>query len=96
MPYGLWSERISGPSLAEHSQWLARLEEVLGAAIAHFGLKLREGATVGDLACAVAGLIEGVWLNQCLTARHPADAAEPISALMRRSGRLLWHGATTA
>ena len=96
VPYGLWSERISEPSLAEHAQWLARLEEVLGRAIGHFGLKLRRDATITDLACAVAGLIEGVWLNQCLTGRHPSEAAEPISALMRRSGRLLWHGATTA
>ena len=93
VPYGLWSERISGPSLAEHAHWLERLEEVLGAAAAHFGLRLRAGTTLGDLACAIAGLVEGVWLNQCLTDRHPTRSSEPISALLCRSGRLLWRGA---
>ena len=93
VPYGLWSERISGPSLAEHRQWLGRLEEVLGGAIEHFGLTLRKETTVTDLACAIAALIEGVWLNQCLTARHPADASEPIAALLCRSGQLIWRGA---
>ena len=34
---------------------------------------LREGTTITDLAGAVASLIEGVWLNQCLNQRHPFD-----------------------
>ena len=50
VPYGLWSERIAGPSMAEHAQWLARLEDVLGRAIEHFGLTLRDGVTLADLA----------------------------------------------
>jgi hypothetical protein len=94
IPYGMWSERISGPSLAEHTQWLLRLEDVFAGALEHFELRVRDGATLGDLACAVAGLIEGVWLNQCLTARHPADPSQPIATLLSRSGRLLWRGAT--
>ena len=94
VPYGLWSERISGPSLAEHVQWVERLEQVFAGVIEHFGLTLREDATLNDLACAAAGLIEGAWLNQCLTARHPTAPSEPIAALLRRSGRLLWRGAT--
>ena len=50
--------------------------------------------TLADLAGASASLIEGAWLNQCLTTRHPSDPEEPIATFLRRSGRLLWQGAT--
>jgi hypothetical protein len=93
VPYGLWSEEVSGPSMQEHVRWLERLQEVLEGALDHFGLRLREGTTIGDLACAIASMIEGVWLNQCLTTRHPTDPSEPIATALRRSGRLLWLGA---
>jgi hypothetical protein len=63
-------------------------------ALEHSGLSLREGTSVNDLACALASMIEGVWLNQCLTRRHPSDPSEPIATVLRRSGRLLWLGAT--
>ncbi|HEV8390181.1 MAG TPA: hypothetical protein VGQ35_10075, partial [Dongiaceae bacterium] len=94
MPYGLWSEQISKPSMAEYVQWVARLEHAIGRALDHFDLVLREDATVNDLACAVSSMIEGVWLNQCLTKRHPCDRASPIVAVLRRGGRMLWQGAT--
>ena len=95
VPYGIWSERVQGPSMDEHVQWIARLERELGHALEHFGLALREGTTLNDLAGAIASMIEGVWLNQCLTKRHPSDPSEPIATMLRRSGRLLWLGATT-
>jgi len=94
VPYGLWSESIAGPSVDENRNWIARLEEAFQGAIDHFGVTLRAGTTVGDLAVAVAGVVEGLWLNQCLTDRHPTDPSEPIGTAMLRSGRLLWHGAT--
>ncbi len=94
VPYGIWSERVQGPSMDEHVQWVARLERELARALEHFGLALREGTTLNDLAGAVASMIEGVWLNQCLTVRHPTKPSEPIAAMLRRSGRLLWLGAT--
>lgn len=94
VPYGLWSEEISRPSMEEHVRWLNKLQQVLEGAIDHFGLALREGTTVNDLACAFASMIEGVWLNQCLTTRHPSDPSEPIATVLRRSGPLLWLGAT--
>ena len=50
--------------------------------------------SVRDLAEAFASLIEGVWLNQCLTDRHPSEPDEPISTLLRRAGRTLWRGGT--
>jgi hypothetical protein len=78
----------------EHVQWLRGLEQVLAETLDHFELDLRHGTTITDLACAFASLIEGVWLNQCLTTEHPCDRAEPIEAVLRRSGRLLWRGAT--
>jgi hypothetical protein len=39
-------------------------------------------------------MIEGAWLNQCLTKRHPFERSEPIAAVLRRGGRMLWQGAT--
>jgi hypothetical protein len=94
VPYGLWSERVSRPSMEEHARWLERLAEVLAGALDHFGLTLRDGVTVADLATACASMIEGVWLNQCLTRRHPTEPGEPIAGALRRSGRLIWRGAT--
>ena len=94
MPYGLWSERVSGPSMDEHAQFVRKLEAAFERALERFGVTLRDGTTVNDLACASASLVEGVWLNQCLTDRHPFDDAEPIATVLRRGGRLLWRGAT--
>ena len=94
VPYGLWSERASVPSIGEQLQHLEHLEDVLDNALDRFHLKLREGTTLRDLASAIASIVEGVWLNQCLTRRHPSDPSEPIDTLLRRSGRLLWLGAT--
>jgi hypothetical protein len=94
VPYGVWSEAVSGPSMAEHAQWIARLAGELDGALRHFGVTLRDGTTLDDLACACASMIEGVWLNQCLTRRHPTDPGEPIATALRRSGRLIWRGAT--
>jgi hypothetical protein len=95
VPYGMWSERVSGPSMAEHAQWVAKLEGVLGAALDHFGLALRPDTTVTDLAGGLASLVEGTWLNQCLTTRHPTLPAEPVATALLRAGRLLWRGAVT-
>ena len=92
VPYGMWSDQISGPSMEEHVQWVSKLEELLDDAAEHFDLTPREGATIADLAVAVASLTEGVWLNQCLTTRHPTRPDEPVANALRRSGRLLWRG----
>jgi hypothetical protein len=93
-PYGLWSEKVSRPSMDEHVQTVERLAQALTAAIGHFGLALRDDTTAEDLAFAIASMVEGVWLNQCLTTQHPGDPEQPIAALLQRSGRLLWRGAT--
>jgi hypothetical protein len=96
VPYGMWSERVSEPSMAEHVQWVEKLERVLRAALDHFGASLRDGVTAADLAAGLASLVEGVWLNQCLTSRHPTAPSEPISTSLLRTGRLLWQGAVAA
>jgi hypothetical protein len=93
VPYGLWSEEVSRPSMREHALVVTGLERAFAGAVEHFGLELRDGATLNDLACATASLVEGVWLNQCLTDRHPTDPGEPIAAALRRGGRLIWRGA---
>jgi hypothetical protein len=93
IPYGLWSEEVSRPSMKEYVQWLRRLERIFTQALDHFSRALRAGTTINDLACAVASLIEGIWLNQCLIKHHPCDPSEPIATLLLRSGRLLWRGA---
>jgi len=93
LPYGIWSEEVAKPSMAEYVQTVGRLEEAITIALEHFGLAMREDTSVNDLACAVASLIEGVWLNQCLTKRHPCDRSEPVSTLLRRGGLMLWRGA---
>jgi hypothetical protein len=96
VPYGLWSERVRRPSMEEHVQWVGLLEREITGALGHFGMSLRADTSAADLAGALASMVEGVWLNQCLTTRHPTDESEPIATLLRRSGRLLWRGATTA
>ena len=93
LPYGLWSDRISRAGLDEWRQWVGHLAEVLGKAMAHYGLRPRDGIALPDLAGAVASLIEGAWLNQCLTTRHPLDDAEPAAAMLQRAGLMLWRGA---
>lgn len=94
VPYGLWSEQIARPSMDEHVRWLNRLEALLEQVLDRFGLAVRAGITVNDLACAFASMIEGIWLNQCLTTQHPSDPSEPVATVLRRSGQLLWRGAT--
>jgi hypothetical protein len=94
VPYGLWSERVSGPSMEEYRATVAALADVLGRALAHFGLALHADVALSDLATACASAVEGAWLNQCLSTTHPAEPGAPIEDALVRTGRLLWRGAT--
>ena len=94
VPYGMWSDQIRLPSMEEHVRWLSRLGETFDEALHHFNLILADGVTLDDLASAFASLIEGAWLNQCLTTRHPTSRSEPIATVLRRSGLMIWRGAT--
>jgi hypothetical protein len=93
VPYGLWSERIAAPSMDEYGRRVAQIEAVFAEALDHFGLALRDDSTIADLACGAASLIEGSWLNQCLTGTHPRDPDLPISEALVRAGKMLWRGA---
>ena len=77
----------------EFDRRLVQLEAVFAEALARFGLSLRPGATLADLAAASASLIEGVWLNQCLTRTDPRNRERPIADILVRAGRLVWNGA---
>lgn len=93
LPYGLWSDRVVEPSLEEFRQSVAQLEPLFGRALDHFGLELAAGTTRTDLAAAAVTLVEGAWLNQCLTTEHPCERGTPVAAALQRAGRLLWRGA---
>ena len=93
VPYGIWSEEIARPSVAEYVQTVRKLEQVILNAFDRFELTVQPGTSINDLACAIVSLTEGVWLNQCLTKRHPCDKAEPVGTMLRRGGRMLWRGA---
>lgn len=93
VPYGLWCSAVSRDGMAEFAHWSAALERVFGGALQHFGLQLRAGATLSALACAAASLIEGAWLNQCLTTTHPTDPSRPVADVLLDGGLLLWRGA---
>jgi hypothetical protein len=79
VPYGLWSERVAGPSLEEFAQSVVQLEALFARALEHFGLTTAEDVTLTDLATAAVSLVEGAWLNQCLTTEHPAAPGEPVA-----------------
>ena len=93
VPYGIWSDEIAKPSVAEYVQTVRRLEQAILAAFDRFELTVQAGTSINDLACAIVSLTEGIWLNQCLNRRHPCDKAEPVATMLRRGGRMLWRGA---
>ena len=93
VPYGIWSEEIAKPSVGEYVQTVQRLEQAILGAFDHFELTVQPGTSINDLACAIVSLTEGIWLNQCLSRRHPCDKAEPVATMLRRGGRMLWRGA---
>ena len=68
VPYGLWSEYIAEPSMKEFRGSAERLERgAIRPALEHFGLEVRPPLTTLDLAAAMQSMIEGLWINQCLT-----------------------------
>lgn len=97
VPYGIWSERVAGPSLDEYRLTVEHLAAaVLAPAFRHFGLTLATDVTVDDLAVAAAGAIEGAWLNAALTAGDPLGRPDTNVAALATTLRLLVRGATVA
>ena len=82
VPYGLWSEQVSRPSMEEHVLVVEAVERALGGrarALRRSSCGTTPRSTTSR--CALASLVEGVWLNQCLTDRHPTDPGEPIATV---------------
>ena len=95
VPYGIWSRSIAEPSMSEFRHSAERLErEAIRPALEHFGLEMRPPWTTMDLATAMRSMIEGLWLNQCLTREHPTSPGIPSVQGMRDSLRMVWQGAT--
>ncbi len=95
VPYGVWSERIAAPSMHEWRHSAERLEsDCVRPALAHFSLEIRPPWNSLDLAAAMASLVEGLWLNQCLSHEHPTRAGVPTAQASRSAIRMLWQGAT--
>ncbi len=95
VPYGIWSEHIADPSMREFRHSAERLEaECVRPALERFGLELRPPWTTMDVASAMNSLVEGLWLNQCLTAEHPTRAGLAAAEAARNAFRMLWQGAT--
>lgn len=93
VPYGLWSERVAAPSMEEYDRRVAQLEAIFADALSHFRLALRPDTSLADLACAAASLIEGAWLNQCLSGTHPRAPDRPSTTALAHAGVMLWRGA---
>jgi hypothetical protein len=95
VPYGIWSEYIAEPSMKEFRSSTGRLErEGILPALAHFGLEMRPPRTPTDIAGAMRSMIEGVWLNQCLTREHPAVPGASSVQAARDGLLMIWRGAT--
>lgn len=95
VPYGLWSNRIAEPSMREFRHSAERLEaDVVGRGLAYFGLEIKPPWTPLELAAAMQSLIEGLWLNQCLSDQHPTTQGAPSAQAARNAVRMLWEGAT--
>jgi hypothetical protein len=95
VPYGVWSQRIADPSMREFRYSAERLEaRVVRPGLAHFELEVRPPWTTLDLGAAMDSLIEGLWLNQCLSRDHPTAKGAETAQAARNAVRMLWQGAT--
>jgi len=95
VPYGIWSERIAGPSLNEYRHNVERYAtDVLEPALSRFCLEPTDRTTIVHLASAMVSMIEGTWLNSCLTQADPGNDTGAINETLARSLGLLVSGAT--
>ena len=95
-PYGLWSERVAADSIEELQHRITRYaHDVLEPALERFGLSLAPSTSVDDLALAVASVVEGFWLNACLSLDDPIGRPGGITSSLATALRLVIRGATT-
>lgn len=94
VPYGIWSESVAQPSLAEFRNTVHHVAaEVLAPAFEHFGLTLVDDTSLDDVALAVASAIEGCWLNAALTDRDPIGRDASIAHSLFTTLRMIVRGA---
>ena len=95
LPYGVSSARIAEPSVAEFENWARWIErELLVPALEHFELEVAPPFRHADLALAIANLVEGLWLSQCLLAEYALEDGVPTETAARHALLMLWRGAT--
>ena len=95
VPYGIWSEHIATPSMREFRHSAERLDsDCVRPALERFSLEMRPPWTTLDLASAMNSLVEGLWLNQCLSSEHPTRPSVPVAQATLDALRMLWQGAT--
>ena len=94
VPYGIWSDTVARPSMAEFRSTVQHVaHEMLAPAFEHFGLTLVDGTTLEDVALAATSAIEGSWLNAALTDRDPIGRESTIAHSLATTLRLIVRGA---
>jgi len=95
--YGVWSDTIAAASMTEYRSSASRFaSDVLEPAFGHFGLDLRPGTTLDDVAVAVASSIEGVWLSASLSEHDPLGRSQTVRETLATTLLLIVRGATVA
>jgi hypothetical protein len=95
VPYGIWSETVAQASLDEYRLGAERYgDQILAPALRHFGRTLIPPTTVHDLAVAACSVVEGFWLNACLSSKDPLGRSGSICNSLATTLRLLIRGAT--
>jgi hypothetical protein len=94
VPYGIWSDTVARPSMAEFRRTVHHVaHEMLAPAFEHFGWTLVDGTTIEDVALAATSAIEGCWLNAALTDRDPIGRDFAIAQSLARTLGLIVRGA---
>ena len=94
VPYGIWSDSVARPSMAEFRSKVEHLaQEMLAPAFEHFGVTLIDGTALEDVALAATSAIEGCWLNAALTDRDPIGRESPIAQSLATTLGLIVRGA---
>lgn len=95
VPYGIWSDRVAGPSMREYRESVGHSTSLLEAALDHFGVTIVAPTTLADLAVAATSAIEGFWLNSSLTTTDPVERDGTIVTALTTTLGLLIRGATS-
>jgi hypothetical protein len=94
IPYGLWSKAIAEPSLDEYRHRVQIVaDDLISLALAQFDLQLAKPHSLTDLASAFVTLVEGHWLNACLSPKDPVNQTRSLEAALATALKMLFAGA---